>query len=121
MAAGRPFITRDMLVTAFGSCFAQHLTQWLMRQQYSTGERLAFLKHGADLNIFDSHVIRFGEGMVNTFALRQQFEWALEGQSFTRICGSGRRRARRLRRRGARRHVGAVHAVGRLHHHARTR
>lgn len=78
----RPFITRDMLVTAFGSCFAARLSQWLMQQQYSTGERLAFLKHGADLNIFDSHVIRFGEGMVNTFALRQQFEWALEQASF---------------------------------------
>ena len=78
-----PFITREMRITAFGSCFAKHLSQWLMRQQYSTGERLAAVKHATDLNIYNSHVIRFGEGIVNTFALRQQFEWALEGRQFS--------------------------------------
>jgi hypothetical protein len=32
-----PFITRRMPVTAFGSCFAQNVSRWLMRQQYTTG------------------------------------------------------------------------------------
>lgn len=77
-----PFITRDMPITAFGSCFAENVSRWLMRQQYMTSDRLAWAQGFADLNIYDSHVIRFGEGMVNTFALRQQFEWALEGRQF---------------------------------------
>jgi hypothetical protein len=79
----RPFITRDMPVTAFGSCFAQNVSRWLMRQQYATGDRLGWTSGATDLNIYDSHVIRFGEGMVNTFALRQQFEWALDGRAFS--------------------------------------
>jgi hypothetical protein len=79
----RPFITREMPVTAFGSCFAQNVSRWLMRQQYATGDRLGWTSGATDLNIYDSHVIRFGEGMVNTFALRQQFEWALEGKRFS--------------------------------------
>lgn len=78
----RPFISRDMPVTAFGSCFAQNISRWLMRQQYSTGERLALTRRDAPLDIYNSHVVRFGEGIVNTFALRQQFEWALEGKQF---------------------------------------
>lgn len=78
----RPFIGRTMPITAFGNCFAEHVSRWLMRQQYTTSERLAWANGFADLNIYDSHVIRFGEGMVNTFALRQQFEWALDGRAF---------------------------------------
>ncbi len=78
-----PFITRGMPITAFGSCFAEHVSRWLMRQQYTTGDRLAWASGFTGLNIYDSHVIRFGEGMVNTFALRQQFEWALEGRQFS--------------------------------------
>ena len=87
----QPFISRDMPITAFGSCFAQNISRWLMRQQYATGDRLAFTRHGTHLNTYDSHVVRFGEGIVNTFALRQQFEWALEGKRFSEDLWFGSR------------------------------
>ncbi|MDI3471083.1 MAG: hypothetical protein OJF62_003146 [Pseudolabrys sp.] len=63
-----PFITRQMSITAFGSCFAAHITDHL-------GER-GFNVNGRNLNL-NAHIVRFGEGMVNTFSIRQQFEWAL--------------------------------------------
>lgn len=88
----RPFITRDMWITAFGSCFAQHISEWLMLQQYATGDRLVLINQGKVLHfLYDSHVIRFGEGMVNTFALRQQFEWALEDKQFSEDLWFGSR------------------------------
>jgi hypothetical protein len=68
-----PFITKSMPITAIGSCFADNITKFLHGNGYSV--------FGRHLNI-NSHVIRFGEGMVNTFAILQQFEWALEGKSF---------------------------------------
>lgn len=86
-----PFISRDMPITAFGSCFAENVSRWLMRQQFTTGDRLAWAAGSTDLNIHQSHVVRFGEGMVNTFALRQQFEWALEGKQFAEDLWYGSR------------------------------
>ena len=68
-----PFIRKTSRITAFGSCFAQHLTQYLHSAGYN------ILGRHLDLH---SHIIRFGEGMVNTFAVRQQLEWALEGKEF---------------------------------------
>jgi len=66
-----PFITKGSRITSFGSCFAQHLTEYLHAAGYNVlGKHL-------DLH---SHIIRFGEGMVNTFAMRQQLEWALDGK-----------------------------------------
>ena len=79
----KPFVNREMCVTTFGSCFAKHVSDWLCRQRYRTGERLALLRTGTQLNIRDSHVVRFGEGMVNTFAILQQFEWAVENRRFS--------------------------------------
>lgn len=79
----KPFVTRQHCITSFGSCFAQHLSHYLIRQGYMTGVMLARRMHRSYLNIFNSHVVRFGEGMVNTFALRQQFEWAYEGKEFS--------------------------------------
>jgi hypothetical protein len=68
-----PFIDKTSRITAFGSCFAQHLTQYLHTAGYN------ILGRHLDLH---SHIIRFGEGMVNTFAVRQQLEWALEDKDF---------------------------------------
>jgi hypothetical protein len=68
-----PFIGKSTPITAIGSCFADNITRFLLEKGYSV-----FGKH---LNM-SSHIIRFGEGMVNTFAILQQFEWALEGKSF---------------------------------------
>ena len=64
-----PFITKTDKVTAFGSCFAAHITEYLHGRGYAL--------MGKDLGL-QAHIIRFGEGMVNTFAILQQLEWAIE-------------------------------------------
>ena len=68
-----PFIDKLTSITAFGSCFARNLTHYLIDKGYNV--------FGKNLNL-QSHIIRFGEGMVNTFAILQQLEWALEGKQF---------------------------------------
>ncbi|MBM75683.1 MAG: hypothetical protein CMK59_09805 [Proteobacteria bacterium] len=63
-----PFITKSMPLTAFGSCFAAHVSKYLALKSYNIlGKTLSL----------DAHIIRFGEGIVNTFAVLQQLEWAL--------------------------------------------
>jgi hypothetical protein len=62
-----PFIKRSDFITAFGSCFARHVTNYLKKRGYAIG--------GRD-KVNTSYVIRCGEGMVNTFAILQQFQWA---------------------------------------------
>ncbi|WP_424931180.1 GSCFA domain-containing protein [Amaricoccus macauensis] len=70
----RPLIDKDSVVTAFGSCFAQNISEWLEANGYNVlGKKLSL----------NSHIIRFGEGIVNSFAIREQLEWALEGLSLT--------------------------------------
>jgi hypothetical protein len=64
-----PFITKTSRICAFGSCFAEHITNHLHAAGYNV--------LGKHLNL-NSHIIRFGEGMVNTFSIRQQLEWALD-------------------------------------------
>ncbi|HEY2326288.1 MAG TPA: GSCFA domain-containing protein [Gaiellaceae bacterium] len=64
-----PIINPTTQVTAFGSCFAQHIGEHLSRRKYSV------LSKG-DSN---AYVVGMGEGIVNTFALRGQFDWAFEG------------------------------------------
>lgn len=68
-----PFIDRDTPITAFGSCFAANISSYLGERRYAVPSQ------SLDLN---AHIVRFGEGMVNTFAIRQQFEWALSGKEF---------------------------------------
>lgn len=58
-----PFITRDSRITAFGSCFAQNISNHLRNRGYNVLTR-------GDL---DAYVITCGEGIVNSFAVRQQF------------------------------------------------
>ena len=67
-----PFIGKEDYVTAFGSCFAAEMTKFLLAK--------GFRVFGNDRNV-KAHVIRSGEGIVNTAALRQQFEWAFEGKA----------------------------------------
>ncbi|PKR47894.1 GSCFA domain-containing protein [Thalassospira povalilytica] len=67
-----PFIDKSTVVTAFGSCFAQNISKWLLDNGYNV--------LGKKLNL-NSHIIRFGEGLVNTFAIREQLEWAFENRS----------------------------------------
>lgn len=66
----RPFIDRATRITAFGSCFAVHVQNHLNRKSFSVltkSERNAYVVH-------------YNNIMVNTFAIRQQFEWAFENK-----------------------------------------
>ncbi len=67
----QPFVSKNTPIVAFGSCFAGHISRYLSERGYRV--------LGKDLRR-SAYVIRFAEGMVNTFAIRQQFEWAFEGR-----------------------------------------
>lgn len=62
-----PFITRSDPITTFGSCFAAHVSGYLREAGYTLADA------GRDRS---SYVIRCGEGMVNSAAIAQQFQWA---------------------------------------------
>ena len=66
-----PVIDKSSAVLAFGSCFAAHVSDYL----HERGNHVL----GRHLDL-DAHIIRFGEGMVNSFAIRQQLEWAFTGK-----------------------------------------
>ncbi|HZT26074.1 MAG TPA: GSCFA domain-containing protein [Pseudolabrys sp.] len=76
----QPFITHASRITAFGSCFAQNISEYLAKRKYNV--------LGKDLSR-SAHIIRFGEGMVNTFAIRQQFEWAVGERNFDDVFWIG--------------------------------
>jgi hypothetical protein len=64
-----PFVGPETRVVAFGSCFATHIQTHLNARNYTVltaGEASA-------------HVVQIGEGIVNSYALRQQFDWAFRG------------------------------------------
>ncbi len=65
-----PFISRQHYITAFGSCFASHITKFLLAEGYRV--------FGKEMNL-NAHIVRSGEGIVNTAAVLQQFEWAYSG------------------------------------------
>ncbi|MGH6861851.1 MAG: GSCFA domain-containing protein, partial [Phyllobacterium sp.] len=69
-----PFITKDHYIAAFGSCFAMEVTKFLVSQGYRVfGQKLGL----------NSHIVRSGEGIVNSAALVQQFEWAYNNKAPT--------------------------------------
>jgi len=70
----QPRIDHTTRVTAFGSCFAAHISGWLARRNY----RVA----ATDPDAQNTYVVQIGEGMVNSFVIRQQFEWAWEDRRF---------------------------------------
>lgn len=65
----RPLITPETQVTTFGSCFARHIGEYLDRRRYKILTRESS----------NAHVVTIGEGMVNSYAIRQQFDWAFRG------------------------------------------
>jgi hypothetical protein len=73
-APDRPAIDRDTRITAFGSCFAANISKHLGRRNYRVSAQ--------DPDAQKAYVVEIGEGMVNSFVIRQQFEWAWEGRSF---------------------------------------
>lgn len=69
-----PKIDKDTRITAFGSCFAANISKWLGKRNYRVSTK--------DPDAQNAYVVRIGEGMVNSFVIRQQFEWAWENKSF---------------------------------------
>lgn len=63
-----PFIDQDTNIIAFGSCFASNISNYLN----GIGYNVATKKDNV------AYVSRLGDGIVNTHAIRQQFEWAWE-------------------------------------------
>jgi len=64
-----PIINETTKVTAFGSCFAQNISEHLANIGFSTSKQ-------GEKNIYVSSM---GEGLVNVHSIAQQFRWALEG------------------------------------------
>lgn len=69
-----PPITPATQITAFGSCFAANISNWLSKRHFRVLNK--------DESARDAYVVTCGEGMVNSFVIRQQFEWAWEGKVF---------------------------------------
>ena len=69
-----PAIDVNTQVTAFGSCFAANISNWLSRRNYNV------LNKSEDAG--KAYVVACGEGMVNSFVILQQFEWAWENKVF---------------------------------------
>lgn len=68
----KPFIQKHHKITAFGSCFASYIMDYLKKHRY------------VESNPNDnSYVVRFNDEIVNTFAVAQQFEWAWEDREFS--------------------------------------
>ena len=57
-------------IVAFGSCFAAHISNYLAQIGYNITTR----KESA------AYINKMGDGMVNSHAIRQQFEWAWLGK-----------------------------------------
>ncbi|MEL6573304.1 MAG: GSCFA domain-containing protein [Pseudomonadota bacterium] len=73
-APDAPAIDKDTRITAFGSCFAANISKWLGKRNYRVSTK--------DPDAQNAYVVRIGEGMVNSFVIRQQFEWAWENKTF---------------------------------------
>ena len=77
-----PPIRRDRLVTALGSCFADEIRIWLRSRGYRVNDD--FRAGSSYPHLEDSAVplLQCSAGLVNTFVLLQQFQWALERKPF---------------------------------------
>lgn len=73
-APPQPLITPNTQITAFGSCFAANISNWLANRNFRVLNKADEAKR--------AYVVACGEGMVNSFVIRQQFEWAWEGRVF---------------------------------------
>lgn len=62
----QPFIERDSSIVAFGSCFAWHISNFLKERGYNVSTKEDDL----------AYISRMSSEIVNTYAVRQQFEWA---------------------------------------------
>ncbi len=80
-APKQPVIGPDTQITAFGSCFAANISNWLSKRKFRVLNK--------DDRSRNAYVVACGEGMVNSFVIRQQFEWAWEGKVFDQALWHG--------------------------------
>lgn len=66
-----PFIKKSEMVTAFGSCFAEHMRNYLSANGYKT-------QYGVSKHL---PIIYVAEGINNTYSLLEQFNWAYGTES----------------------------------------
>ena len=64
----KPFIGPNSTIVAFGSCFASNIGNYL----HNLGFDIATARQGR------AYVQTIADGLVNVFAICQQFEWAWE-------------------------------------------
>jgi hypothetical protein len=64
-----PLLEACTPIVAFGSCFAGHIANYLHALGYNVTTKKPRV----------SYLASMGDGIVNTYAIRQQFEWAWEG------------------------------------------
>lgn len=62
-----PIIDKQMNIVAFGSCFADYVSRYLVNADYNV-----ITKAGSNV----AHIASMGDAFVNTFVILQQFEWA---------------------------------------------
>ena len=62
----RPFVGKSTRIVAFGSCFATNISNYLHKRGFNVLTR----RPG------NAYITKMGDGIVNTFAILQQFEWA---------------------------------------------
>lgn len=65
-----PFLDKTSAIVAFGSCFATEIRWFLTKKGYNVITE----KTGK------AYITTMGDGIVNTFAILQQFEWAWENK-----------------------------------------
>src|SRR6187549_3215992 len=66
----QPFIGPNTNIVAFGSCFAANIGRYLA----SIGFEVSTQREGT------AYIQRISDGLVNVFAILQQFEWAWESR-----------------------------------------
>ncbi len=74
-----PFIGKKNPIVAFGSCFADNVSYYLQDRGFNVSTKKDAV----------AHISRMGDGIVNTFAVLQQFEWAWEGKTPTQELWHG--------------------------------
>lgn len=74
-----PVISKEAGITSFGSCFASHVTRFLRERGFRV--LVGNDEKGGPVTS-SSHIVRFGEGIVNTFAILQQLQWGFGERDF---------------------------------------
>ena len=69
----QPFIKKSHNITALGSCFAQEITKYLSTRAFNINNQTDEKQGNIDLYFY-------GFGLMNSFAIREQFEFAYENK-----------------------------------------